>query len=825
MPDNRTSRFSSSIWLTAGLLAALIIVFAIYIHLHGQIDRARDRQHASFLLADELRKSSDNLTRMARIYVVTGDPIYKTYYQDILDIRNGKSPRPHGYQKIYWDFVLADGKPLHHGSDQPAALLDLMRQAGFTAEEFRKLEEAKTNSDALSTIELNAMKLTESSAPDAEADRARARLMLHDARYHQAKAAIMKPIDEFYALMEKRTTDAIMSSEANATAALYLFAALGFLLLLMLWRTYTSLQKIMGGSVDETHALIARIGSGDFASPVPVAQGMEDSVLGWLSETRIKLRELDAERKRSEDALQQSDTRLRLLLNTVAEGIYGVDTQGNCTFINPAGLHLLGYQQEAELIGMNMHIMTHHTRADGTPHPRAECRLFLGMQSGNDLHLDDELFWRKNGSSFSVECWTRMIRRDGEISGAVITFLDISERKRIEQELRIAATAFDSQEAMIITDANHVILKINQAFSRITGYSTEEAIGRSPALLKSGHHDSEFYRTMFECLERDKHWQGEIWNQRKDGKVIPEWLTITVLTGGDGKVSHYIASYSDISQLKQAEEELRKHRDHLQELVNEQIAGLKRSKEAAERASLSKSEFLANMSHELRTPMHAIISFSEIGERMAESAPAEKLRGYFQRIQQSGERLLRLINDLLDLSRLEAGKLVLNLRQDDLHILLKDALTELELLASSKRLNIVMQAPSCDTITRVDAKSFRQVVSNLVANAIKFTPACGTITLRLLPAELPLGRRAHESGMRPAITLEVSDTGIGIPEDELESVFDKFVQSSKTSTGAGGTGLGLAICREIATAHRGIISARNNPAGGATFTFTLPLLK
>ena len=395
---------------------------------------------------------------------------------------------------------------------------------------------------------------------------------------------------------------------------------------------------------------------------------------------------------------------------------------------------------------------------------------------------------------------------------------------RIEQELRIAATAFESHVATIITDANHVILKVNQAFVRITGYSVEEVVGQTPALLKSGRHDGEFYRAMFEALGHDKFWQGEIWNRRKNGEIFPEWLTITAVTDIDGMKTNYVAFYSDITQFKQIEEELRQHRDHLQELVEAQTADLKREKKAAERANQAKSEFLANMSHELRTPMHAIISFSEIGERMIASAPTEKLRGYFQRIQQSGNRLLKLINDLLDLSKLEAGKVIVELQQHDLRVLIEEALAELELLASAKQLHLVLEASSCNTTTRVDARSFRQVVSNLVANAIKFTPPSGTITMRLLPVELPHGRRSHEAGMRPGVALEVSDTGIGIPEGELASVFDKFVQSSKTRTGAGGTGLGLAICKEIAMMHRGKISARNNPVGGATFAFTLPLL-
>ncbi len=133
---------------------------------------------------------------------------------------------------------------------------------------------------------------------------------------------------------------------------------------------------------------------------------------------------------------------------------------------------------------------------------------------------------------------------------------DITERKQAETDLRIASTAFESQEATIITDKNQVILRVNQAFVRVTGYSVEEAIGKTPALLKSGRQDAQFYRAMWESLSQDGHWQGEIWNRRKDGEVYPEWLSITAVTDEDGQVTNYVASFSDITERKTAENEI-----------------------------------------------------------------------------------------------------------------------------------------------------------------------------------------------------------------------------------------------------------------------------
>jgi signal transduction histidine kinase len=211
-----------------------------------------------------------------------------------------------------------------------------------------------------------------------------------------------------------------------------------------------------------------------------------------------------------------------------------------------------------------------------------------------------------------------------------------------------------------------------------------------------------------------------------------------------------------------------------------------------------------------------------MGDARAATAPPEKLRGYFERISTSGQRLLKLLNDLLDLSKSEAGKLALDLRPHDLQALIQDALTEFEMLAGAKQLRVRFENSAGDTVALVDGQRFGQVIRNLLSNAIKFTPASGTITIRLRDCGSLHDAHASAGGWQTGLCVEVIDTGVGIPDDQLETVFDKFVQSSLTRTGAGGTGLGLAICKEMIEAHGGSIAARNNPAGGTAFTILLP---
>jgi signal transduction histidine kinase len=227
-------------------------------------------------------------------------------------------------------------------------------------------------------------------------------------------------------------------------------------------------------------------------------------------------------------------------------------------------------------------------------------------------------------------------------------------------------------------------------------------------------------------------------------------------------------------------------------------------------ASQAKSEFLANMSHELRTPLHSILSFASFGIKKYAGAEPEKLLDYFSRIKQSGKTLLELLNDLLDLAKLESKKVTFAFEPIDVRILVRSVTDEFDALLSERNLNIRHETSKFDEQVMLDADKIKQVLRNLLNNAIKFSPEGGIIDVAIC--------RVGSS-----VRVLVCDRGLGIPQDELEAVFDKFVQSSKTKTGAGGTGLGLAICREIIAAHKGRIWAENRPGGGAVFSFEMPL--
>ena len=250
-------------------------------------------------------------------------------------------------------------------------------------------------------------------------------------------------------------------------------------------------------------------------------------------------------------------------------------------------------------------------------------------------------------------------------------------------------------------------------------------------------------------------------------------------------------------------------------------SNLIKAKMSADSANRSKTEFLANMSHELRTPMHAILSFASMGTDKVGKVSEEKLIRYFSRIEESGKRLLVMLNDLLDLSKLEEGKMVFNIRQNDILQTISAAIEELQSLLTDKKITVSIPRPSVASRFDFDSDRILQVIINLLSNGVKFSPEGSEITISINSCTVGLDNGAQVEAVR----LTVKDQGIGIPEQELDSVFEKFVQSSCSKTGAGGSGLGLAICKQIAEYHHGRIYAENNNDSGTSFHLLIPKIR
>lgn len=506
------------------------------------------------------------------------------------------------------------------------------------------------------------------------------------------------------------------------------------------------------------------------------------------------------------ETVRRRESELGLVFEAVVDAILIGDAAGRYLYANPATCGMTGYT-----VG-ELHAMTlSHLLAD----PSADKLAMLVPQAEDETSgFVEATVRRKDGSQFPAEIVVLLLPDGRQLS----LMRDITERKKSEERMRLAAAVFtQAQEAILITNTDGAILQVNDAFCELTGYARSEVIGRTPGLLSSGRHDRAFFAALWAQLLDSGHWAGEIWNRRKNGEEFVQLISISAVRDADGKVSHYIGMSFDITQRKADEMALVKHRDHLQELVAAQVVGLVEAKEEAERANRVKTEFLANMSHELRTPMHAILGFSELGAALPHGQ-TEKATEYFSLVQRSGQRLLQLIDDLLDLAKLEAGHLVPRRERVVLDRVVEDVLAELEPLAAKQKVKVAYSATEDCTLEAADSAQLGQVVRNLVSNALRFSPAQGTVEVVITHGFLA----APHDG--PCLRLTVSDSGPGVPPAELDLIFDKFFQSSRTRNGSGGTGLGLAICREIVALHGGHIAAANRPEGGAIFEVVLPRL-
>jgi PAS domain S-box-containing protein len=445
--------------------------------------------------------------------------------------------------------------------------------------------------------------------------------------------------------------------------------------------------------------------------------------------------------------------------------------------------------------------------------PCPDCPAMRVIETGCPVTVESRRT-RPDGRRFDARiCSYPLFAADGAVAGVLEVLEDISDRKQAEQAVRVSEAKLlrisdAALDAVIMADATGRIAHWNPAAERMFGYRREEVLGRNVHdMLAPPRYRKEAARALMEFVQVGSGQAigklQELQGLRKNGSEFPVELSLSTLQL-DGQ--HWaVAIIRDITERKLAERELQEHAIAL-ESANEALRELC---EAAESASRAKSQFLANMSHELRTPLHGILSFSAFGIKKGETADRTDLLRYFHRIEDSGQILLALVNDLLDLAKLEAGKMQFDFKPVHLNMLVAAVADEFSSMLDQRGISLQFAEPAEPEPVVADSDKIMQVLRNVLSNAVKFSPDSSTIDITM--------RRKSE---RVAVT--VSDQGVGIPEDELEAVFDEFIQSSKTRTGAGGTGLGLSICRQIITAHKGRIWAEIRAGGGTHITFEIP---
>ena len=505
-----------------------------------------------------------------------------------------------------------------------------------------------------------------------------------------------------------------------------------------------------------------------------------------------------------------------LLLESVGDGVVGLSKEGTISFINKAALALLGYDCAKELLGRDAREIMHQSAPDCTNCQRDNCLLAPAFDIGTSQQSENELLWRKDGSSFIADFSCASMWGEGVAIGAVLTFRDVSERRETQERLRLQGAALEAAaNSIIIADHQNKVIWANHSFTRLTGYALEEVVGRNPHALLSGRPDEQLHQSLLSTIASKKAWHGEVVTCRKDGTLYDEDVTITPVLDEQGEITHFIGIMQDVTERKRSGEALLEINLALAEANRQLVLAIERANDLAlkaERANSAKSEFLANMSHEIRTPMNAIIGVSHL---LRDTRLSLQQNDYLQTLSISAELLQRTIDDVLDFSKIEAGKLVIDRIDFALQDLINEQLAVLAVSADQKGLQLRAEIDRDIPAWLVgDPLRLSQILNNLLGNALKFTRH-GFIVLAV--SVLRRNMRSVE------LEFSVRDSGIGIRTEDQAHLFEAFTQVDGSITRTyGGTGLGLAISRRLTTLMGGEIRCESKPALGSTFSFRVP---
>lgn len=383
-------------------------------------------------------------------------------------------------------------------------------------------------------------------------------------------------------------------------------------------------------------------------------------------------------------------------------------------------------------------------------------------------------------------------------SEATLHEAQISETRKALVDFK---AALDAHAIVATTDAHGRITYVNEKFCAISKYSREELIGKDHRIINSGHHSKSFIREIWQTIGAGSIWKGDLKNRAKDGSMYWVDTTIIPFLGKDGKPEQFIAIRADITERKLAEDDLRRTLDALS-VANAELE-----------ATRLKTDFLANMSHELRTPLNAILGLSEALREQTYGPLTSRQSQSLSTIHSSGEHLLALINDILDLSKIEAGKLDLNLDLVDVSEFCESCLVFIRTQAMQKKIGVTFEHDEHVAQLLVDPRRLKQILVNLLTNAVKFTPNGGHIGLSVTA---PKGEEM--------VRFTVWDTGIGISMDDAAKLFRAFTQiESGLTRPQEGTGLGLALVAKLVELHGGSVALESEIGKGSRFIVALPL--
>ncbi|SFN34666.1 PAS domain S-box-containing protein [Formivibrio citricus] len=746
------------------LLAVLVLLGSVLYQIREnqiKVEERTEQRQRIHCLAEELRYTTDELGRMAHSFVATGDERFSRIYLEILDIRDGKAPRPLAYGPDYWYKRLAGEQVGEKG--EAVSVYDLMRREGVAEEDIRWLIQAFTRANTLSGIEKEALAAMRGVFFDYSGQHSRAgkpdpdyaRELLHSMAYMREKAQAMEATLQFQTRitgMMRRDIDRLTSRQQEllqfaAGLSVALFA--GFCVLL--FSTWRRLVKPLAHLSAQTQGMA----KGDFA--------VHDGPTSFE-----EVQQLSEAFNDMAVTLGQNMQSLRDLIEhlpipmLVAEG--KDDDYVRVSYFNEEFRKLFG------------------------DFPDDITAMFQGWSMA---YRPAEIRWPcKSGELRSFEVYINTVD-----SLHLVVFVDLTERYAAEEQIRelgeLNLRVIDSTPSgIVVCGASGETVMANQAAAAILGTRTEQLIGFN-LLDNQVTRQSGIAALGLETLQTGQrnHFEDRI--TTSFGRDI--WISVDftrIRMRGENLVLGVI---SDLTPFKEVEETL------------------KEAKRAAESASRSKSDFLANMSHEIRTPMNAVIGLAQLA-LTTELTP--KLRDYLEKIHFSSKSLLGILNDILDYSKIEAGRLDVEEVEFSLDEVLQSTGNLFLTSAEEKGIEVVYAVdPSIPQVLVGDPLRLGQVLNNLIGNAIKFTEG-GVITVSM--------RVKSRTEGRVELEFSVADTGIGMTAEQLGRLFAPFTQADASTTRRyGGTGLGLAICRRLVELMGGNIVAESVAGKGSVFRFTV----
>ncbi|MGI0489688.1 PAS domain S-box protein [Pantanalinema rosaneae CENA516] len=483
---------------------------------------------------------------------------------------------------------------------------------------------------------------------------------------------------------------------------------------------------------------------------------------------------------------------LNKAMQNAMEGIAYLDPHGCYVSVNSAYAQICGYQP-TEMLGMNWQKTVY---PDDIP---AMVVAYQTMLATGRVETETRGL-RKDGSVFYKQVTMVLsLAANGQLDGHYCFLKDITDRKAVEETLKQQLAAIEAAIDGIAILTGDTYTYLNQAHLALFGYQhPEELIGQSWQVLYAAAELDRFQREVFPILWEQRHWQGEAIAVRQDGTTFTEGLSLTLTESGE-----LICVCRDITAQKQVEEQIRQTNEQLI-LSNAELA----------RATRLKDEFLANMSHELRTPLNAILGMAEGVQDEIFGTLNDRQKRAIKTIESSGQHLLELINDILDLAKVESGTLELQLTPIAVDYLCQSSLAFVRQQAAQKQIQLSAEIPTGLPKILVDERRMRQVLINLLNNAVKFTPGGGSAKLIVQTEFQP---------EQTFLLLSIADTGIGIAPEHLDRLFQSFVQiDSSLNRQYNGTGLGLSLVRRLTELHHGSVTVTSQVGEGSCFTVRLP---